>query len=290
MPTRRCGKSIVKVARVFPRKIALSPRDAGAHYGVPGIFDEADEVHVSCLFTWDMRHAEWLAEQWRHVAPVQFGGPGDPQNKAGMLPFVPGMYVRDGVVVTSRGCPNRCWFCSVWKREHKLCELPVTEGWNIIDDNLLACGEEHIQRVFAMLKRQENRAAFTGGLEAARLRDWHVELLADLGPDRMFFAYDTPDDREPLYVASKMLREGGFTRHHMRCYCLIGGPGDTIEEAENRLRWIYRIGYDPMAMLWCDEEGKHTVEWKRFARMWAWPALYRGIVKKKKGGTDEDCE
>jgi hypothetical protein len=268
----------MKIIRVFPRKTKLTPDDEGVRFAEPTIFDEADEVHVSTLFTWDMDRAQELAESWKHVAPVRFGGPGDPRNESGARAFVPGMYVKLGAVVTSRGCPNRCWFCSVWQRESGLFELPITEGFNVLDDNILACSESHIRNVFAMLKRQTHRAAFTGGLEAKRLREWHVNLLSDLRPDRMFFAYDTPDDLEPLYEASKLLKMSGFTRHHMRCYCLIGFPRDTIKEAWYRLRRTYRMGFDPQAMLWRDKSGDRNDLWRRFARKMARPAIYRRLM------------
>ena len=125
--------------------------------------------------------------------------------------FVGGKYIREGYTITSRGCPNKCWFCTVWRRDgHVVRELPIVDGWNILDDNILACSEQHIRKVFAMLKRQKHRAEFTGGLEAKRLKPWHCELLADLKPQQMFFAYDTPDDWEPLVEASKILDEHGF--------------------------------------------------------------------------------
>ena len=261
--------------RVFPKQTNLTPIDDMVRFDTPGFFDEADEVHVSTLFTWDMGRSDYLAEQWRHVAPVKMGGPA--HGKPGAA-FIPGMYLRHGAVITSRGCPNRCWFCSVWQREPGLLELPITEGFNVLDDNLLACSEKHIRSVFAMLKRQSHRVTFTGGLEAARLKDWHVHLLAELRPDSMFFAYDTPDDLEPLYEASKLLKKAGFTRHHMRCYCLIGDPRDTIRAAYTRLRRAYRMGFDPMSMLWRDKNNKVADNWRSFNRVWARPALYRRIA------------
>ena len=269
------AQEIMRIARVFPRRTNLTPIDPLAYYGEPGMFDAADEVHISTLFTWDAGRADYLAEQWRHVAPIRFGGPADPRNVSGAIPFVPGMYVREGAVVTSRGCPNRCWFCLVPQRETGLFELPITEGWNLLDDNILACSELHIRNVFAMLKRQAHRSAFTGGLEAARLQEWHVNLLADLWPDRMFFAYDTPDDLEPLYAASKLLKQAGFTHHHMRCYVLIGWPRDSFKDAWYRLRRTFRMGFDPQAMLWRDKNGSRDPTWRKFARKWARPAIYR---------------
>ena len=236
------------------------------------MFDTADEVHISVAFTWDMGHADYLAEQWRHVAPVKFGGPAFNQPGAA---FVPGMYVRPGCVVTSRGCPNQCWFCQVWRREPFLVELPITSGYNILDDNLLACSEAHVRAVFAMLKEQKRPVEFTGGLEAKRILPWHVDLLAWLKPKQLFFAYDTPDDYEPLVNAARMLWQAGFTpkSHAVRAYVLIGFPRDDFQQADFRLRRVLSLGIFPMAMLWRDETGKADISWSRFQRQWARPAI-----------------
>ncbi|MCR4442159.1 MAG: hypothetical protein QHH10_08190 [Peptococcaceae bacterium] len=159
--------------------------------------------------------------------------------------------------------------------------MEIEEGNNILDDNLLACSEKHIRDVFAMLKRQKyGRPMFTGGLEAARLKDWHVDLLVDINPESIFFAYDTPDDYEPLIRAGKMLMEAGLKiRHPLRAYVLIGYPKDTFEKAEKRLTDTIKAGFMPMAMLYRDQTGKVNKEWARFQREWARPAI---VDQKKK--------
>jgi hypothetical protein len=209
--------------------------------------------------------------------PVKIGGPahGEPAGE-----FVPGRYLKPGYVITSRGCPNRCWFCSVWKRDGDVRELPITDGWNVCDDNLLACSEVHVRAVFAMLKRQPHRAEFTGGLEAARLQPWHVDLLADLNPKQMFFAYDTPDDYEPLVEAGRLLQEAGFRRegHGLRAYVLIGFAGDTHDEAENRLRQAWGAGFFPFPMLFQNELGRRDCEWARFQRHWTRPQIVATVL------------
>jgi len=240
------------------------------------MFAQADEIHISVTFSWDLKEAERLEREWKQVATVKIGGPaiGMPGGE-----FVPGEYLRKGYVITSRGCPNRCWFCSVPKREGGIRELPIREGWNVLDDNLLACSDQHISAVFSMLANQGCKAEFTGGLEAARLKKWHVEALGAICPKQIFFAYDTNDDLEPLRGAGKMLHEVGFERHVMRCYVLIGYPRDTIVAAERRLRETVEAGFYPMAMLYRDVSGRTEAEWKRFQRRWARPAMIARELK-----------
>ena len=206
----------MKIARVFPRKTNASPDDELVYFSTPEFpYPEVDEIHVSVTFSYDMRVAEQLAKSWEMIAPVKIGGPayddfgGD---------FVPGKYVKKGYVITSRGCNNKCWFCSVPKREGSIRELPITKGFNLLDSNILACSDDHIKEVFKMLSEQKEKPLLTGGLEAKILKQWHVNLLWDIRPDRMYFAYDTPDDLEPLIEAGKMLRYADFTRQHLYCY------------------------------------------------------------------------
>jgi len=259
-----------KIIRVFPRKTSATPDDGLAFVACPPPFyAEADEVHVSVAFTYDLKFAEELATWWKPVAPVLIGGPALMQPSG---EFEPGKYMKPGNVITSRGCPNHCWFCSVWKREGDIRELEIKDGWNVQDDNLLACSEQHIRDVFAMLKRQPQKAEFRGGLEAKILKQWHVDLLADLKPKQMFFAYDTEDDLEPLIEASKMLLGAGFNRHQLRCFCLIGYPKDTMQEAEKRLRQIIALGMFPMAMLWKNQNGDEDQTWRKFQKGWCRPA------------------
>lgn len=159
--------------------------------------------------------------------------------------------------------------------------MAIKEGNNILDDNLLACSEEHIKAVFAMLKRQKyGSPMFTGGLEAKILKDWHIELLVEAKPKEIFFAYDTPDDYEPLYIAGRKLIQAGFKPHNaIRCYVLVGYPGDTFDKATDRLTDTIKAGFMPMAMLYRDEQGKRDLEWQRFQREWVRPAIVRGKCK-----------
>lgn len=270
----------MRIIRVFPRKTKATPTDDLVRFGIPGIFDEADEIHVSVTFTYDLSRAEWLAKQWAHIAPVRIGGPATGEKSGD---FAPGMYLKPGYVITSRGCPNRCWFCSVPEREGPVRELPITEGWNVLDDNFLACSKDHIRAVFSMLKRQPEKTQFTGGLEAKVLKDWHIDLLADLKPQRVFFAYDTEDDYDPLVAAAEKIFSAGFlskASNNIRAFVLMGFRGDTFVDAERRCRAVLETGMFPMAMVWRDYDGRRDPEWIKFAWPWSRPASINSMKRR----------
>ena len=263
----------MRIARVYPRRTRATPVDSLAFTDGPGLFPpEVDEVHVSVTFTYDLPRAEHLARQWESVAPVKIGGPGTGMRGGD---FTPGMYLRPGYVITSRGCPNRCWFCSVPKRDGDIRELPITEGRNVLDDNLLACSDRHIESVLLMLKEQKRAAEFTGGIEAARLTKDLAEAIRSTRPKQLFLAYDTADDWPPLQTAAANLWAAGFTKesHAVRCYVLCGYPKDRFLFAEDRMYRVLDLGLMPMAMLWRDESGKIDPLWRTFQRIWARPQI-----------------
>jgi len=262
----------MKILRVFPRRTAATPDDDLVRIGYPDLFPpECDEIHVSVTFTYDLPKAEKMAEAWGHIAPVKIGGPAldDPGGD-----FIPGRYLTKGYVITSRGCPNRCWFCMAAKREGDIRELPITEGWNVLDNNLLACSPDHIYRVFEMLSRQTRRAVFTGGLEAARITDNIACRLALLNPRSIYFAYDEPRDVEPLVSAISAMRKTGHKwGHSISAYVLIGHQKDDFNSAERRLRFVLSLGVMPFAMLYRDEAGRTDQKWRRFQREWCRPTI-----------------
>lgn len=136
-----------------------------------------------------------------------------------------------------------------------------------------------------MLSRQKHPIELTGGLEAARLKPWHVEELKKLHVKQMFFAYDTPEDLEPLHAAGKMLISGGFTvrSHALRCFVLCGFKDDTIKVATKRMIETIEAGFTPMAMLWRSDDGWRNPDFigSKFQKLWARPAIIHHGENKK---------
>lgn len=263
----------LKIARVFPRKNNASPTDSMAFFGVPTIETLAmdiEAVHISVTFSWDLEIADDLYETWQILGvPVFVGGPAFDDR---MGDFTPGMYVKPGMVFTSRGCSKECWFCSVPRCSRGIIrELPICDGYNICDDNILGTSEAHFRSVIDMLRRQKERAVFSGGLEPALLQPWHAELLKSINPKTMYTAYDTKDDYEAIRQMASILWAAGFSPkgHQIKCYCLCGYEGDSFDDAEKRMNQIMDVGFLPFAMLYRDESGQTREEWRKFQREWA---------------------
>jgi len=255
----------------------MSPDDPDAYFGRPGLFvHRYDEIHISVAFTWDIPKAEWLREQWEHIAPVKIGGPaidGEPRDG-----FKAGMYLRRGVTITSRGCPNKCPWCFVNCDLIELDDFP--EGNIIQDNNILACSKSHLDRVFQMLSKQKG-IDFRGGLDSRFLKDWHVEALRGLKIGALWLAYDHPAIKPHFLKAIEKLRRY-FRRDQLRCYVLIGYGNDTLDKAEGRLRFVYEAGALPFAMLYRDRSGDYPSpprQWRQFQRKWARPAIYKSFFK-----------
>lgn len=278
--TNKMSKKM-KIARVFPTRTSMSPIDKDAYFGPPGLFASQgyDEIHISTVFTWDIEKAEWLKDQWEMIAPVKIGGPGT--NGESSDEFEPSMYLKKGIVVTSRGCPNSCSWCMI---REPLKELEVKNGNNIIDNNLLACSDSHLDRVFSMLSN-EKRIKFTGGLEASRVTDKIAERIRGLRIDRIYLAFDHMDRLPELKNAMKTLKKY-FTRRYLFCYVLIGFYDDTLMAAEERLKLVWSLGAIPFAMRYrtTDTSWANTFlfkdrAWNLLTRTWSRPAAIKAKMK-----------
>ncbi len=267
----------MKLIRVFPRKTSHTPDDDLVFIGDPPLFrPDADEVHVSCAFTWDRQEAERLAKAWADYYPrVYVGGPAfsNPGDE-----FEPGVYLKNGITITSRGCPNRCSFCFVPKREGALRLLKIKSGHVIQDNNILACPREHVESVFEMLESQR-RIVFSGGLDSRKLKQWHVDWFTKHASQikEFWFASDGPQVYEHLYQTAELMQ--GFSHKKKRCYVLVGYNDEDIWHAEKRLIEIYGLGFLPFAQFYRGPGEIHkTKRWAKLHRTWSRPAAIEAYM------------
>jgi len=271
-------------ARVFPRRTSATPDDELAFVGDPPLFlPTVDEVHVSCCFTWDRPEAERLARAWAAAGykKVRIGGPA---YDAPAGDFTPGMYVKAGMTITSRGCIRRCPFCFVPKREGGLTLLDIKGGWDILDNNLLACPRGHVDAVLDMLDQQPRAARFTGGIDARLCRPWFAKRLGRMRVQILYTAYDVPGAKPAVERTIRMLRNEGLSQRQVGCYVLVGQDGDSLARAEGRLEWVFQTGGTPFAMFYRPADDlRFTIPtaWRSFVRKWNRPAcIFAGHARK----------
>ena len=181
------------------------------------------------------------------------------------------------MTITSRGCIRNCDFCFVPKREGKLRELEIKDGWIVQDNNLLACSRKHIEAVFEMLRKQKKAINFSGGLDSKLFKKWHMEQIEGLTIKHLWFSCDYPEAEKYLKRAGELL--ANYPIWKKRCYVLIGFNGESVVQAEKRLEGIFKMGFLPFAQLYQGEHKKPwTKKWDRLQRKWCRPAAYRSIL------------
>lgn len=274
--------------RVFPRRTKWTPADGFAFVGDPPLFRPINDlpVRISCLFTWHIEESERLKRSWsRFYSDVQTGGPAY-DDKGG--DFEPGMFVKSGITHTSRGCSKSCNWCLVPGREGWIRELPIKPGWNVNDNNLLACSMRHVEKVFQMLQQQKRPIVFSGGLDAELFRDEHAELIQSIKLSEAWFACDYPGAIEHLEKVAKLLPE--ISPRKKRCYVLIGFDGESIRQATSRLKAVFNMGFWPFAMLYHTPDVKRkkwSAEWLSLQRTWCRPAAFKHEMQNHEGHETE---
>jgi hypothetical protein len=244
--------------------------------GDPPLFlPVADEVHISVTFTWDIDEGRRLVEAWGQLYPVvKIGGPAMGDKPDG---FTPGLYLKQGVTFTTRGCNNHCPWCLVPEREGGLVEISdFAPGWIIQDNNVLQSSHKHLERIGQMLevvrKQTRHYAVFSGGLDARLVNDWVAEWLSNIKIKEVFLAADTVAALGPLEKAIKKL--SFLDRRKLRVYTMLAYGGESIEAATDRLETVWSLGGLPFAQLYqpADHFIQYSREWKQLARTWSRPA------------------
>jgi len=256
----------------------MTPQDKMAFIGDPPLFQpEADEVHISVTFTWDINAGYRLKRAWgEYYSKVLIGGLAINGSRG---QFIPGRYLKHGITITSRGCNRKCPWCLVPEKEGKIKLLEVKQGWIIQDNNLLMTPRSHQDKVYRMLQKLNRPAWFNGGIDARLVDDWFVDQVRKIKIGGIFLSADSIDILKYLKEAVEKL--GFLGREKLRCYVLIGFNHDeTIDEARERLIEVWNIGCLPFAQLYrpADIERVYNSEWRNLARKWMRPAIMRSIM------------
>ncbi len=162
----------------------------------------------------------------------------------------------------TRGCPNKCPWCVVWRKEGDIHPAADIDDFCrhdkavLMDNNVLACdwGIKQIEKIV----KKGIRIDFNQGLDARLIDDSMAKLLSKvkwLAPVRL--ACDTAAQMKHVHRAVEALRWYNTKPMAYSCYVLIR-PGE-IEDALARIRFLKGIGVDPFVQPYQPLEGGRVI-------------------------------
>ena len=181
----------------------------------------------------------------------------------------------------TRGCPNKCVWCVVPRKEGKIRAnsdieeiLQGRKSAILMDNNVLASdwGIKQIEKII----RLKVKVDFNQGLDARLIDRPMAKLLSGvrwLMPLRL--SCDTLNMIKPVKKAMRYLREYDCTPTHYYCNVLV----TDIDSAYKRVCLLKKWGIDPFAQPYIDFSGKNKVtqEQRNFARWVNHKAIFKSI-------------
>jgi len=157
-------------------------------------------------------------------------------------------------VFTSRGCPNKCAYCAVWRIEPK---RTLVHNWRdhiaddkpnvmVSDNNLSACSLDHITEVAEFLRDRKKKVVFDNGFDCKHVTDDLAKLLAQLKYTRagLRLAFDRIEEDTEFKEAIARLRQAGIPKSATMAYVLFNFT-DTPADADYRMRTCADLGVRP---------------------------------------------
>lgn len=155
---------------------------------------------------------------------------------------------------TSRGCPNKCAYCSVWRiesepwinpswRDHVIDSKPCAM---LSDNNLSATPPEHLHAVIDFLVRKKKHVIFDNGFDVKHITEDMARRLGKVKFTRsgMRVAFDRIEEDGVFQAAVEKLKAGGVPKGEILAYCLFNFT-DTPQQAYYRMKECVRLGIRP---------------------------------------------
>jgi len=238
-----------------------------------------DLVCCTSLFTYESESvlkALWDLRFWHH-GPILIGGifatlmpdklPEDvhvfPRYSKTLDSYVPDYSINWRVdkpwdeysfTFTTRGCPNKCAYCAVWRLEP---ELWINPNWRahivdekpfamVSDNNLSAQPSEHLFEVVDYLAEKKKKVVFDNGLDCKLITPEKAKKLATLKYARtgLRLAFDRIEEDGIFQDAIHCLLKHGVSKSNIMAYVIFNFK-DTPKEADYRMRECVKLGIRP---------------------------------------------
>jgi hypothetical protein len=181
----------------------------------------------------------------------------------------------------TRGCPNKCPWCFVPKKEGDIRPAQDIEEFLrhkeavLNDNNILACdwGIKQIEKIVQL----KIKVDFNQGLDARLIDNTTAKLLSKvkwLKPIRL--ACDTSSQMKYIQKAVELLRWYNTTPTHYSCYVLL--KPNKIDDCLKRVRFLKGIGVDPFVQPYQPPEGRIIPDnEKELARYCNHKAIFKSV-------------
>ena len=192
----------------------------------------------------------------------------------------------------SRGCPRRCPFCHVERKEgsrsRKVADL--SEFWHgqkeieICDPNILACPDA--EDLLGQLADSKAKVDINQGLDARLLTEKKIEILKKIKMRNYHFAWDNPADEDKIIPKLQMFMDiVKPTSARVICYCLTNFSS-TLAEDFHRIYKLRSMNIRPYIMIYdkkhCDPIYLKIQMWTNAPQaFWAVPTFEEFDRRKK---------
>jgi len=157
-------------------------------------------------------------------------------------------------IFTSRGCPNKCAYCTVWRIEK---ERWVNSKWReqidlskpnimISDNNLSAVTFDHLKEIINFAVSNKKKILFDNGFDCKHITKKMSHELSKLKFIRngMRMAFDRIEEDGIFQKAVNMLQDAGVSKNSMMAYVLFNFT-DHPQDAYYRARTCVNLGVRP---------------------------------------------
>ena len=192
-------------------------------------------------------------------------------------------------ILTSRGCPYRCTFCASYllnksfyqrKPENVVEELQYyyyqfdTTHFAFYDDALFFNKEEHIKLMLKKVIELKLPIFFhtPNGLHAREIDFELASLLKEAGFKTIRLSLESSKEELLKKVSPKItleefenalenLEKAGYERNEIEVYLIVGLPGQSKEDIEESIYYVYNRGAKSRLAYFSPVPG--TIEWKK---------------------------
>jgi len=193
---------------------------------------------------------------------------------------------------TSRGCINKCAWCVVPKIEG---QIRIVDGWenqlgnhkifSSMDNNLLACGEEHFLKVMQTMKSRKMKIDYNQGLDCVVFakNQCFIEIMKDHRDNLEMIRFSWDGRRQNKYVEKTIDLLSGMNKK--ATWYVLYGFNESIEELFERLEYLVSRNQDIKLMRYRDiESGEYKIDrdgWNEKVRCMIGYHYITGIISGK---------